>query len=315
VESFGTFYRYPVAMIKKLIKERYRGLSPLRYPGGKAKIGAFIERILQENDLIGGHYGEPYAGGAGVAFRLLLNGYVDQVHLNDVDASVYAVWRSIIDEPDAFCRMISSTRVSMAQWRRQHAVQERPKDHSTLELGFSTFFLNRTNRSGIIKGGGVIGGVDQDGEWKIDARYYKKTLINRIEWIASQSKRITLHKLDAEEFMKKILNAYTEKMLVYLDPPYYVKGHRLYEHHYEHADHERVAKFVQSDLKGSWIVSYDDNPAIRNFYCARRYLQYGVPYSATSRSVGNEVMFFSDDLRIPDIMPCCAPINPEPGTA
>jgi DNA adenine methylase len=294
-----------MAMISGSENKRHEGRSPLRYPGGKAKVGVFIERIIRDNDLVGGHYGEPYAGGAGVAFRLLADGYVGHVHLNDVDRSVHAFWRSIIDNPEAFCKLVSATRVSMTQWHRQRSIQDHPEDHTLLELGFSTFFLNRTNRSGIIKGGGVIGGLDQDGDWKLDARYYKTTLIKRIQWIASQAKNITLHRLDAECFMREILNRCSGKLLTYLDPPYYVKGHRLYEHHYRHDDHERVAEFVQKELKGSWIVSYDDNSSVRKFFKGRRCLEYLVPYTATSRSVGNEVMFFSDDLRAPDLAPCC----------
>jgi DNA adenine methylase len=283
---------------------RHSGRSPLRYPGGKAKISSFVRRLMEHNGLVGAHYAEPYAGGAGIAFSLLLFGYANQVHLNDVDKGVYAFWRSVIDEPEDFCRLVRNTRVSMAQWRRQRAIQNALHEHSILEAGFSTFFLNRTNRSGIIKGGGVIGGLDQEGEWKLDARYYKATLIKRIEWIASQASRITVHCLDAQAFMREVLNSYPGSVLVYLDPPYYVKGHRLYEHHYNHADHEKVATFVQGELTKSWMVSYDDHPEVRKFYRSRSMKHYGVPYSATARSIGKEVMFFSDDLQIPRVKPC-----------
>jgi DNA adenine methylase len=283
---------------------RHCGLSPLRYPGGKAKISPFIRRVMENNDLAGGHYAEPYAGGAGIAFSLLLHGYVKQVHLNDIDPAVYAFWRSVLDEPEKLCRLIKNTRVSISQWRRQRAIQNAPGEHSPLELGFSTFFLNRTNRSGIIKGGGVIGGLEQKGEWKLNARYYKETLIKRIEWIASQATRITLHCLDAEKFMRDVVSSYSNKMLVYLDPPYYVKGHKLYEHHYKESDHSRVASLIQNELLGSWLVSYDDHEEIRRFYRLRRCKRYGVEYTAAARSIGREVMFFSDDLLIPKMNPC-----------
>jgi DNA adenine methylase len=292
-----------MAIMNVSASTRHIGCSPLRYPGGKAKIATFVRRLMEDNDLAGGHYSEPYAGGAGIAFSLLHQGYVTQVHLNDIDKAVYAFWRCVLDEPEDLCRLITTTRVSISQWRRQRAIQSAPAEHSLLELGFSTFFLNRTNRSGIIKGGGVIGGLEQKGDWKLDVRYYKKTLIKRIEWIASQSNRVTLHCLDAETFMKEVLSSYPN-MLVYLDPPYYVKGHKLYEHHYGHADHERVAATIQGRIHSSWFVSYDDHPEIRKFYCSRRLKRYGVPYSATSRSIGREVMFFSDNLRIPRINPC-----------
>ena len=120
---------------------RHCGLSPLRYPGGKAKISSFIRRVLEDNDLAGGHYAEPYAGGAGIAFSLLFHDYVKQVHLNDIDPAVYAFWRSVLDEPEKLCRLIKSTRVSISQWRRQRAIQNAPGGTVRWSLDFQLSFL------------------------------------------------------------------------------------------------------------------------------------------------------------------------------
>ena len=43
--------------------------SPLRYPGGKGKLTNFVKKIVEENDLFGGHYVEAYAGGGGGSNR------------------------------------------------------------------------------------------------------------------------------------------------------------------------------------------------------------------------------------------------------
>jgi DNA adenine methylase len=157
--------------------------TPLRYPGGKGKLTGYIKLILNQNNLVGGHYVEPYAGGAGIALALLLDKYVSRIHLNDLNPAVHTFWRIVLDEPDALCKLISITDVTIEEWHKQKAIFADPKNHSPLEIAFSTFFLNRTNRSGIILGG-VIGGKNQGGTWKLNARFNKPELIDRIDRVA-----------------------------------------------------------------------------------------------------------------------------------
>lgn len=284
------------------VTDQGRTLSPLRYPGGKAKLARFIQKILDCNRFAGAYYAEPYAGGAAIGLSLLAFEYVDQIHLNDISYPVYAFWRSVLDHSEELCRLIANTRVSLKQWQLQKKIQATPESHSLIELGFSTFFLNRTNRSGIIKGGGPIGGHTQQGEWKLDARYYKKTLIARIQWIAERANRITLYNMDAADFLRKMAHQYGGAgMFTYLDPPYYVKGYRLYENYYTPDDHAKLAKLVQGELGNSWVVSYDDHQFLRELYGRRRSASYRLQYTAAQRRRGREIMFFSDDLILPDV--------------
>ena len=196
--------------------------TPLRYPGGKGKLTDYFKTMFVENDLIGGDYAEPYAGGAGIGINLLLGEYASKLYLNDLNRSVYAFWRTLLDQTDELCALVSDTEVSIQEWHRQKKIQS-DESASPLELGFSTFFLNRTNRSGIIIAG-VIGGKDQTGPWKLDARFNKIDLLARIEVIARNKDRISLSNLDAIEFLKCEVPTMSKKSLVYLDPPYYVKG-------------------------------------------------------------------------------------------
>lgn len=274
--------------------------TPLRYPGGKGKLTNFLRLVYEQNQLTDGHYVEPYAGGAGVATSLLLLEYVSHIHLNDINRSVFAFWHSVLNKPEKLCKLIETCDVNMDEWYRQKEVQMNPKRFGLLSLGFSTFFLNRTNRSGIIKGG-VIGGKKQEGIWKLDARFNRADLTSRIRTLARYSDRISLYNLDAEEFLKTTLPAFPDKTLVYLDPPYYVKGEGLYENHYRHEDHARVANLVAEIRNKSWIVSYDNAPEIRALYRRYKQITYGLTYSAQDRYVGSEVMFFSDDLIVPDV--------------
>jgi len=131
-----------------------------------------MKLVIQANGLKDGVYAEPFAGGAGVAIALLLDGYVEQIIINDIDLSVYAFWYSVLNHTEELCEKIVSTSVSMDEWYIQKQVFTDKDPAFLLELGFATFFLNRTNRSGILNAG-VIGGKYQTGEWKIDARYPK----------------------------------------------------------------------------------------------------------------------------------------------
>lgn len=272
-------------------------LSPLRYPGGKGRLSNFLADVVRLNGLVDGHYAEPYAGGASIAIALLFLELVERVHINDINSAVHAFWQAVLNQTDALCRMIHETPVDMDQWRRQRAVQDDP-DAPPLAVAFSTFFLNRANRSGIIRGG-VIGGKGQTGNWKIDARYNKAELTRRIQKIAKYGKRIALYNQDASAFLQRTLPKLPDRTLVYLDPPYWVKGKGLYEDHYTPEDHAEIARIVRL-IRQSWVVSYDNVPEIRALYAGLRHETFGLHYSAHDRYRGTEVMVFRDGLIVPD---------------
>ncbi|HAY93871.1 DNA adenine methylase, partial [Shewanella sp.] len=77
--------------------------TPLRYPGGKGKLAYYLKALIQENNLLDCHYIEPFAGGAGVAFELLMQEYVRKVTINDIDPAIHAFWFSVLNHTDEFC--------------------------------------------------------------------------------------------------------------------------------------------------------------------------------------------------------------------
>lgn len=273
--------------------------SPLRYPGGKGALSNFMKLVISQNNLLDGHYVELYAGGAGIAWGLLFEEYVQKVHINDLNKSIAAFWLSVLEETDDLCKLITDTIVTAKEWHHQRDIQANPSTYSRLELGFSTFFLNRTNRSGILKGG-MIGGKDQTGNWKIDARYNKLDLVQRIQRIARYSNRIGVYNMDAMQFIDSILPALPHKTLVYLDPPYFNKGQELYENHYTSEDHSNIASII-SNIKQPWLVSYDACPQIDLLYQSFYSLRYNISYSAQNRYDGSEVIFFSKKLIVPQV--------------
>lgn len=277
------------------VEQRY--VSPLRYPGGKGKLAGFVKLCMIDNELVGSEYVELYAGGASVALTLLFEEYASHIHINDLSPSVAAFWRTVVGEPDELCSRIADVPVTVQEWYEQREVQgsDVPSD---LDLGFSTFFLNRTSRSGII-GGGVIGGYDQTGKWKIDARFNREDLIRRVKKIARHRSRITITEIDAAEYIRRRLPE-IEPAFVYLDPPYYVKGADLYRNSYSHEDHEEIAALV-GEIKQPWIVSYDAAPAIRRLYAKYSPTTYGVRYSAQARYSGTELILAKPGVALPDV--------------
>ncbi len=269
--------------------------TPLRYPGGKSRITGFISKIIKDNNIVDGNYVEPFAGGCGVALNLLLSGIVKDIYINDKDRSIYAFWYSILNNCDEFIEKINSVDISVEEWKKQQKIQKNKEDCDLFELGFSTFFLNRTNRSGIIKGG-IIGGLHQNGAWKLDVRFNKEKLIDKILKIVKYKENIHLYNLDAVEFLDTIVPKLDiANTLFYLDPPYYVKGGQLYMNYFKHEDHIRILNVVKK-LKHHWLVSYDNHKEINELYDGIKNITYLLRYTAGTKYNGSEIMFASSDL-------------------
>lgn len=268
--------------------------SPLRYPGGKAKLTAYVLETLRLNDLIGGTYAEPFAGGAAIPLYLLAQGHVKDIYINDIDESIYCFWYSVINETEHLCELIDKTDITIDEWHRQKAIHL-SNNASIIERGFSTLFLNRTNRSGIIKAG-VIGGLSQNGNYKLDCRFNKDRLKRQISLIGSKREHITLTNLDAVDFIERILPALDQKTLVNIDPPYFVKGKGLYTNFFEEKDHYRLYEAV-TNISQPWIVTYDDVPEIIDIYSEYKPRSFGLSYVAQVKRKGFEVIVLNPSMR------------------
>lgn len=273
--------------------------SPLRYPGGKTCMLGPLSRILRGNKLERGHYAEPYAGGCGLALGLLYSGFVSDIHVNDIDRPIWSFWHSVLNHTEEFIELMEKTPINIKEWKRQRRIMQSSGDADQMTLGFAVFFLNRTNRSGIIKRAGVIGGLDQTGNYAIDCRFNKEELARRIRRVRKYHSRIHLYRQDAIKFIDYVERNLPAQTFLYIDPPYFHKGSSLYASFYKREDHEKVADRILK-LKSPWILTYDYCEEIHELYTARRQYQFSLNYSAQVKRLGTELLIASKGLRIPD---------------
>lgn len=273
-----------------------RTASPLRYPGGKSALLNMVSAILRDNKIDRGHYVEPFAGGGGLALSLLYKGDVGEIHLNDIDPAISALWEAMLSSADALIELMWSTPINIEERERQRQIYL-SQGADRLTLGFSALYLNRVNRSGIIKTGGVIGGQNQNGNYLMDCRYNRLDLASRIKRISKHAKRIHFSSSDARVFLSEIDGKLPKRSLVYADPPYFAKGAELYTSSFGAEDHETLRNSMLA-LRSPWILTYDNVPQITALYLAYRQFSFDIKYSVQIKRVGKELLVASKGLRM-----------------
>lgn len=281
-------------------------LSPLRYPGGKTKLYDKVVGILKKNDLQDAIYVEPFCGGSGLAIKLLLCNEVSSIVINDIDPAIYAFWYCVLNKTEELCSRLTECIITVEERDKQIRILRDVGSYSTLDIGFATLFLNRTNISGILNAG-PIGGREQAGKDKLDARFKKKVLKDKISTIATQREKISIHNLDVIDFVDKVLPTYeSSKLFLNFDPPYVKKGQELYLNHFSMEDHKRLRDKV-SQCDHYWIVTYDYNDSVLDLYSPFYYERIQLNHSAGSMKKGEEVIIYSNNLQthrlLPDLIP------------
>ncbi len=267
-----------------------RFASPLRYPGGKGFLASEFARIINAIGLTKPVYIEPYAGGAGAALALLYDNCVESVVINDKDIAIYSFWKAVTEHTESFLRKMHRTPVTVDEWRKQKAIYD-DKTTDILKLGYATFFLNRTNRSGVMNAW-PIGGIDQTGDYKIDARFNKTDLAARIRKIGDHANRIEILNEDGIKLTKRHLSR--ANTFIYLDPPYFNKGAMLYMNHYIAENHEHLAELLNDNPDRNWILTYDETKTIRDLYPDRKRRRWDYNYRVSTARRARELMIFSD---------------------
>ena len=271
--------------------------SPLRYPGGKSVLADLLGRIKTLNGLGNHAIAEPFAGGAGASLTLLYLEYTKEIFINDADASIYDFWWSLLNQQKRFLRLLSGADITMEEWRIQRENYRKSSRISMVRRGFATFYLNRCNRSGIIVNGGPIGGLKQNGKWKLDARFNKVDLRRRCEKVAEYRKRIVVSCEDGIEFIRQ---TDAHPTMFFIDPPYLEKGRTLYLDVLDDDYHRALARRLRSMSEKPWVLTYDDCRQVRNMYSDWAKIRpYSLGYTAHKRRRGSEVLIVPRWMELP----------------
>lgn len=271
--------------------------TPLRYPGGKSKLYKYVVRVLEYNNLSKCVYVEPFAGGAGLALSLLIKGNVKKILINDSNYSLFVFWYCVLNKTEELVSNIEQIPVTIDEWLKQREIQDNPVNHSIIDMALSTFFLNRTNRSGILKGG-VIGGLNQTGNYKLDSRFNKEDLIRKIRLIGSMRDRIKLSNLDVFDFIPSVINGLPSNTFMYFDPPYIIQGGNLYLDYFERHNHENLSILIKSTLL-PWMLTYDNHPLVYTMYKGYNINEIPINYSAGTKRIGTELLIFNKNVLAP----------------
>lgn len=269
---------------------RTAAASPLRYPGGKAALAGFFGDVIERLRIEQPRYVEPYAGGVGAGIALLRQDRVQELVINDIDPAVHSFWRSVVEHPDDFAARIVDSPMNVEEWRLQKSVYREADESDVMSLGFAFFYLNRTNRSGILNAG-PIGGMNQTGNYKIDARYNAEQLAERVTAIGALASRITVLGLDGVTVARRYAD--DPSAFIYIDPPYVDMGGSLYLNAFTHRDHAALASSLDEAPNGNWLVTYDPSDFIRRIYAGHNVREYELSYSAHRTGKARELLIAS----------------------
>jgi DNA adenine methylase len=279
--------------LRVVASRRYGTLSPLRYPGGKAALAGLFGDIVTALGIERARYIEPYAGGVGAGIALLREGIVEELVVNDIDPAVHAFWRSVVSDNANFVEMVASVPLTITEWRNQREIYRSRDERDPLGLGFAFFYLNRTNRSGILNAG-VIGGQRQEGRYRIDARFNRATLIDRLTAIGDLAGRITVSDLDGRTVIQR--HARDDRAFMYIDPPYVQAGSQLYLNAFDGRDHTALAAIVDAVDGAHWLMTYDTAPLIERLYRAHFQCRLQLTYSARYPGQAEELLVASTSV-------------------
>lgn len=279
--------------VKIRAARRYGTLSPLRYPGGKAALAGLFADLIESLGMSDPTYIEPYAGGAGAGVALLREGLISKLVINDFDPAVHAFWSAVTAHTEAFIKLVESAPLTIDEWQRQRLIYKQADVSNTLDLGFAFFYLNRTNRSGVLTGG-VIGGQSQTGNYKIDARFNRATLIDRVSAIGELRDNISVTSIDGRSVIRQYSS--DSNAFMYIDPPYVRAGSRLYLNAFEHRDHRALARIVDTIDKAQWLMTYDVSPLIEDLYKHHFMCRYELNYSARHPGASDELLIASPEI-------------------
>ena len=244
-------------------------VTPLRYPGGKTWLFEYVKEFLHFHELESKIVVEPYAGSASISVGLLRGNLMKEAYIGEKDPIIVSFWNAVLTRNDELVEYISTLEVTMETWfaLKKYLSPTSTTNYDIVEVAGAFLFYNRTNYSGIIKGG-PLGGKKQLSPYKLDCRFNKERIIERIRGLKGLYGRLHIVESDGLVFMQEMSSKFPEDSFFYVDPPYYGAGKDLYRFYFTDMEHESLSDFL-TNLDPPWLLSYDNAEFIRNLYQMR----------------------------------------------
>jgi DNA adenine methylase len=263
-----------------------------RYPGGKGKsklCNEIARRLTDQAEHTGLQYREPFFGGGSVGLKFLSdNPGTKKIWINDKDIGISCLWTAVIRYHDDFKSRVHGFVPSVTAFRELRSelttISTLPKQcDEIVDIGFKKLAIHQISYSGLgTKSGGPLGGVEQKSKYKIDCRWSPDYICKKVDKLHSQFKTIEVQGDGCTNLdFSSLIEDTSCDSLLYLDPPYYVKGNDLYQCGFTSKDHERLASALKN-TKHAWVLSYDDCHEIRELYKWAYIEPLNVNYSITA---------------------------------
>lgn len=286
-----------------------RYVSPLRYPGGKARMAPWLTDIFES--LVGPMdveiWLEPFGGGAGAALTALTGGKVPEAWIVEANPALAAFWTAVMDDGPALAAQVETIAPSLAVFQESREKVRAALAGDTMnsfELGLAAFILNRCSRSGMIMPSvGPIGGKSQSGRDTINARFNGQALADRIRTVHALGNRFKVFAGDGISFLEDLpTSGVQDEVFCFVDPPYIGVGNDLYAIGMDDDLHERLAGALNR-LTAPWLLTYDAHPRIPLLYPGSDVVEFDIPHTAGSSRVGTEYLVLGPGMQLPKSNP------------
>ena len=264
--------------------------SFFRYPGGKAKLcGRILHHLSRLMDDSITQYRELFFGGGSVGIKYVQKKECPkQIWLNDKDVGIACLWTSVIRYPDSLKKLVLAYKPTVDSFYQLkndllNTTSVPDTEEEVAQVGFNKLALHQITYSGLgLKSGGPLGGVAQLSKYKVDCRWSPAYICKKINTVHKVfSNKEVIHEACTSYDFEKIITDTSMKALLYLDPPYFVKGSQLYHESFTHQDHTRLCENLKN-TQHKWLLSYDACEEIKEMYSWATIEEVEVNYSITA---------------------------------
>ncbi len=272
-------------------------MSFFRYPGGKNKLKKIIIKKILPYINNKTQYREVFFGGGSICLDMIKDNTIDNIWINDKDIGIACLWTSLISHHQILKEKIIHFTPSVDKFYniRDELLQLKTQPSDIIDIGFKKLAIHQLSFSGLgTKSGGPLGGKEQKSAYKIDCRWSPDYICKKIDKIHNLLNNIKIYKGSCTNLdFEHIINDNHCNSVLYLDPPYYIKGNELYQYGFTQEDHIRLSNLLYN-TKHKWVLSYDDCEEIQELYQWANIQQISASYTISGSRQKTELLIWNN---------------------